>query len=375
MSSECSVMGTKRTHWSAESSYEKQITWKVAKKIKSSHLPLKIMCSVKEESKNQRERTEEFESNQVDGSNICENFVRGKKIERDVIGARIANTKNSHLPLKVMCSVIQDKIKEIESIGEIECNPIDGTNIGDKFVWKKKIEGDVIGTRSMDIMCSVIEEKRREIQRIREIEKVKKSWEEKMIKKAEEIIDFSGRVRGQQPPADDPRGLHSSTVADVKNLLQGKSHSELEVLQSDIMLQMCSGSVNDAEYWETVLKLIYEYKVKACLKDVHAKVFWKNLQKDLRSLSYAGKNDQRKTDEAEGSGSPEIFHGEEIGDNFTMKTMGAVMEDGDALSSNNDEVILQSQVYCCHNRCRPRKSKYLNRVLAEYGWNNYNPTH
>ncbi|KAK1374063.1 hypothetical protein POM88_030256 [Heracleum sosnowskyi] len=208
-----------------------------------------------------------------------------------------------------------------ETIETIESNPVDG----------KKIEDDVIGTRwknshvPMEIMCSVIEEKRREIERIREIDKVK-SWEEKVIKKAEERMDFSGRVF-----IDDPRGLNSSTIADVKNLLQGKSHSELEVLQSHILLHMCSASVNDVEYWQTVLKLIYKYKVKACLKDV---------------------NDLRKTDEAEGTGSscsPEILHREEVGDNFTMKTMG-VMEDGDAFSSNNDEVILQSEGLYVHSK-------------------------
>lgn len=73
------------------------------------------------------------------------------------------------------------------------------------------------------------------------------------------------RVRGEQPPADvlaEERGLHSSIEADVKSLLQGKTHNELEALQSQIESQMRSGTAKVVEYWEAVLKRLHIYKAK-----------------------------------------------------------------------------------------------------------------
>lgn len=119
------------------------------------------------------------------------------------------------------------------------------------------------------------------------------------------------RVRGEEPPAEllaEERGLHSSIEADVKNLLQGKTYSELEVLQSQIESQMSSGTAKVVEYWEAVLKRLHIYKAKvpislfffqcllsfeesslldlrspwlqlqACLKEIHAKMLHKHLQ-------------------------------------------------------------------------------------------------
>lgn len=119
------------------------------------------------------------------------------------------------------------------------------------------------------------------------------------------------RVRGEEPPAEllaEERGLHSSIEADVKNLLQGKTYDELEVLQSQIESQMRSGTAKVVEYWEAVLKRLHIFKAKvpiytsifqcllsfegfslldlsnqflhlqACLKEIHAKMLHKHLQ-------------------------------------------------------------------------------------------------
>lgn len=71
------------------------------------------------------------------------------------------------------------------------------------------------------------------------------------------------RVRGEEPPAEllaEERGLHSSIESDVKNLLEGKSYGELEVLQSQIESQMQSGTAKVVEYWEAILKRLHIYK-------------------------------------------------------------------------------------------------------------------
>ena len=54
------------------------------------------------------------------------------------------------------------------------------------------------------------------------------------------------------------------------------------------------------------------------------------------------------------------------------RMMGAT-EDGDANFSA--EVALESQAYWWHDKYRPRKPKYFNRVHTGYSWNKYNQTH
>ncbi|KAJ4840662.1 hypothetical protein Tsubulata_047361 [Turnera subulata] len=64
-------------------------------------------------------------------------------------------------------------------------------------------------------------------------------------------------------------------------------------------------------------------------------------------------------------------------DNFELKAMKAMgaMEEGDALFGSGAEVNLDSQVYWWHDKYRPRKPKYFNRVHTGYEWNKYNQTH
>jgi len=59
---------------------------------------------------------------------------------------------------------------------------------------------------------------------------------------------------------------------------------------------------------------------------------------------------------------------------LAMKAMGAV-EEGDAVLGSGAEVNLESQVYWWHDKYRPRKPKYFNRVHTGYEWNKYNQTH
>ncbi|XP_022946832.1 cactin isoform X2 [Cucurbita moschata] len=64
-------------------------------------------------------------------------------------------------------------------------------------------------------------------------------------------------------------------------------------------------------------------------------------------------------------------------DNFELKASKAmgVMEEGDAVFGSGAEVNLDSQVYWWHDKYRPRKPKYFNRVHTGYEWNKYNQTH
>ncbi|GLT93476.1 hypothetical protein SLE2022_112680 [Rubroshorea leprosula] len=258
------------------------------------------------------------------------------------------------------------------------------------------------------------------------------------------------RVRGERPPAEllvEERGLHSSIEADVSNLLEGKTHSELEAFQLQIESQMKTGTAKVVEYWEAVLKRLDIYKAKACLREIHAKMLRKQLQrlvdqplededkmesdhglrsgedsepelKDEETFSPEPtiKEETHEAEEEAGSFSPELLHGDEneeaidpeedrailerkrmavfeeqqrrmkeamaskptpSEDNFELKAMKAMgaMEEGDAVFGSGAEVNLDSQVYWWHDKYRPRKPKYFNRVHTGYEWNKYNQTH
>ncbi|KAJ7976862.1 cactin [Quillaja saponaria] len=257
------------------------------------------------------------------------------------------------------------------------------------------------------------------------------------------------RVRGEEPPAQllaEGRGLHSSIEADVKNLLEGKTYTELEALHAHIESQMRSGTAKVVEYWEAILKRLHIYKAKASLKEIHAKMLRKHLQRleqplegedeleidngvnpeeeyaedDIKdALAFSPEpmeDDNHEVEEEAGSFSPQLVHGDEneeaidpeedramldrkrvavveeqrrrmqeamaskpapSEDNFeikAMKVMGA-MEEGDAVFGSGAEVNLDSQVYWWHDKYRPRKPKYFNRVHTGYEWNKYNQTH
>ncbi|KAK4377602.1 hypothetical protein RND71_003898 [Anisodus tanguticus] len=105
------------------------------------------------------------------------------------------------------------------------------------------------------------------------------NWELGEARKREAMD--KARVRGEELPPElvvEERGLHSSIETDVKSLLQGKGYGELEALQSQIESQMRSGTAKVVEYWEAVLKRLQIYKAKACLREIHAKMLRKHLE-------------------------------------------------------------------------------------------------
>nr|GLL49045.1 cactin [Ipomoea trifida] len=216
------------------------------------------------------------------------------------------------------------------------------------------------------------------------------------------------RVRGEHLPPElqaEERGLHSSIETDVKLFLQGKSYGELEALQVNIETQMRSGTAKVVEYWEAVLKRLQIFKAKACLKEINAKMLRKYLDQletpseRKEDLDYMQKNHQAISAEPEEAIDPDedramlekyriaVLEERRVQDMIpkpkppednlekkALKAMGA-MEEGDAVFGSNDEVNLDSQVYWWHDKYRPRKPKYFNRVHTGYEWNKYNQTH
>ncbi|KAG8098607.1 hypothetical protein GUJ93_ZPchr0013g34622 [Zizania palustris] len=243
------------------------------------------------------------------------------------------------------------------------------------------------------------------------------------------------------------RGLHASIEGDVKDLLEGKTSTELEEMQSQIESQMRSGTAKVVEYWEAILKRLHIYKAKACLREIHASFLRKHLHhlehpgaaeqdveaeeeintKEENAMHDDEEDDKRYSpepiaeqteshlDEEAGSFSPELMHVNEdeeaidpeedkaeldrkreavvmehqkkvqqaitakarVPDEMEVKAMKAMgaMEEGDTVFGSGAEVNLDSQVYWWHDKYRPRKPKYFNRVHTGYEWNKYNQTH
>ncbi|CAI0469285.1 unnamed protein product [Linum tenue] len=264
------------------------------------------------------------------------------------------------------------------------------------------------------------------------------------------------RVRGEEPPAEllaEERGMHRGIESDVRDLLEGKTSSELDAAKSKIELLLSSGEARVVEYWQAVLKRLQIYKAKAILKEIHAKMLRTHLNRleptseidyksesdhDLRPIKEESEPEEKEDlepfpqepveetqepeEEEAGSFSPELLHGNDDDDEavdpeedkailekkrmavleeqqrriqeamksskpplppppeetqFEMKAFKAMgtMEEGDAVFGSGAEVSLDSQVYWWHDKYRPRKPKYFNRVHTGYEWNKYNQTH
>ncbi|KAL2933309.1 Cactin [Bienertia sinuspersici] len=225
------------------------------------------------------------------------------------------------------------------------------------------------------------------------------------------------RVRGEQPPAEllaEERGLHSSIETDVKNFLEGKSYKDLVGLQSQIE----SGMQIHAKILRKHL-----HRLEQPLRDDNLKSEEDEMEEeteDARAFSPEpiAHEEALELEAEDGSFSPQLLHGEDNEeaidpdedrvmlekkrlavveeqqkrmkeamastkhraqpeDDFEIrakKTMGA-MEEGDVVFGSGAEVNLDSQVYWWHDKYRPRKPKYFNRVHTGYEWNKYNQTH
>ncbi|VFQ86709.1 unnamed protein product [Cuscuta campestris] len=90
------------------------------------------------------------------------------------------------------------------------------------------------------------------------------------------------RLRGEHLPPEllaEERGLHRNVEQDVKLQLEGKRYEKLEAMQSWIESCMRSGTAKNVEYWEAVLKRLQISKAKSRLKEIHAKLLRKRLEK------------------------------------------------------------------------------------------------
>lgn len=102
----------------------------------------------------------------------------------------------------------------------------------------------------------------------------------------QEDIDRA-RVRGLPVPEKylirEP-GWHESLDADIAVMLAGKSHAELASLEKDIEEQLDSGEAADPDYWAAVLRRLTIYKSRAILREFHATLMQRHLDKMMAGM-------------------------------------------------------------------------------------------
>lgn len=97
----------------------------------------------------------------------------------------------------------------------------------------------------------------------------------------QEEIDRA-RVRGVDPPEKyqvREAGWHPTLEADIAEMLQGKTLSELNELEIGITEQLESGDAADPDYWTAVLRRLDLYKAKSLLREFHANIMEQELEK------------------------------------------------------------------------------------------------
>ena len=64
------------------------------------------------------------------------------------------------------------------------------------------------------------------------------------------------------------QGVHESVEGDVREMLEGKTHAELEELEGDVENQLATGE--ESEYWVAVLQRVRVHKARTWVGDVDA---------------------------------------------------------------------------------------------------------
>ncbi|KAK4395980.1 Cactin [Sesamum angolense] len=246
--------------------------------------------------------------------------------------------------------------------------------------------------------------------------------------------DINGRMsrgrrsrRSSDSDSDEPSKRKSKkkiTEDDIAEYMAKKAHKKAMKVAKKLKSQIVSGYSNDSNpFGDSNLneKFVWRKKIErdvtqgVPLDEFSIKAEKKRQRERMVpfSLQYLLGAEVHPEEEPAGSYSPQLLHGDENEDAIdpeedkaildkrrnavleerriqelasrptppedhfeknAMKAMGA-MEEGDVVFGTNDEINLDSQVYWWHDKYRPRKPKYFNRVHTGYEWNKYNQTH
>lgn len=176
--------------------------------------------------------------------------------------------------------------------------------------------------------------------------------------------------------------LHQSIVADVEDLLRGKTVDELNALEADIRSNLAPGKTLDLEYWELMLQEVLLQRAKADSQAYHLKCL-KQLLDLLSQLKAAGisleepKAQERSHKPQKGASSSDDPTADVMALEQYLREMAddVDLEDSEMKMIASDEIALPTSTYLWEDKYRPRKPRYFNRVKTGWDRNKYNLTH
>eukprot|EP01132_Coremiostelium_polycephalum_P002479 gene2479-3067_t len=238
-------------------------------------------------------------------------------------------------------------------------------------------------------------------------------------------------VSGENPLVGESSGVHQSLVSDVRRILQGKSYDEYDKMEKDITLKLQSGGAMNVEYWETLLKHLkiskasayvrqtYINNLKNKLSEMETDRLIQKISSDLFDRKDGPRENQFSTNENETTTTTNNNNNntttttstttsttktttnnenEEVHIEQKVLSLGKALrrDDGTTESKKDEdtlyqmeadkfmeeseeqfdmEVPLEPKFYSWHDKYRPRKPKFFNRVHTGYDWTKYNKTH
>ncbi|CAM9269242.1 unnamed protein product [Scytosiphon promiscuus] len=187
-------------------------------------------------------------------------------------------------------------------------------------------------------------------------------------------------------------GLHKTVIDDVTAKFENQSVEELAEQKTKIQEMLDSGKASvDSEFWEAVLKELHVFQAMAKLREVHQAMLEAQLEK-LEGVPLVGERRSRRIslrvllEELEPCALDAKLRRPAVATTTAADSSALAMgmlanekskgmgdqEEGMDLA---DEIDMGGKTYWWHDKFRPRKPRYFNRVKTGYDWNKYNQTH
>lgn len=179
--------------------------------------------------------------------------------------------------------------------------------------------------------------------------------------------------------------FHDAIATDIKELLSRKNADELNSLREEIQNNIQTGKGRDIEYWETMLGEIEIQTTDLFLQQFHISSLQMLLMllSRLKSDGVIDTNDKTKQGQSKETKDHRPTDNTYVSPENAVEDYLAEMEkeldyanDSEIKMIASDEVFLpQDATYWWHDKFRPRKPRYFNRVKTGWERNKYNLTH
>ncbi|EAL67807.1 hypothetical protein DDB_G0279317 [Dictyostelium discoideum AX4] len=216
------------------------------------------------------------------------------------------------------------------------------------------------------------------------------NYQLQLIESKNNETNNNGNGNGNGSGFGDSTALHHSLTPNIKSILSGKSYKELCDLEVDIIKKLESGSAMNVEYWETLLKHLKMYKassflserftenLKLKLSEMETEKYLKGVANDMNLPFNSENTDDNNNNQSNTTSTSTNNNNNNNNNNSNYKnkeTKDEFDEDNDFEEQFDLEVPLEQKYYAWHDKHRPRKPRFFNRVHTGYDWTKYNRTH